>query len=65
MCVDPTHQGKGLGKKLLDELLGWVDEAAPDAYVMLIGDEPGQGLYKSRGFLGTKGIGMKRSKWGG
>lgn len=64
MCVQPDHQGRGIGKRMLDDMLRWVDENAPDAYLMLIGDEPGQGLYKSRGFVNTKGIGMKRSAWG-
>ena len=64
MAVLPSHQGKGLGKALLDELLKWVDANASGAYVSLIGDPPGVRLYKSRGFVETNGIGMKRSAWG-
>ena len=65
MAVLPAYQGKGIGKKLLDEMIRWIDENAPNAYVSLIGDPPGQKLYKSRGFVPTHGMGMKRSKWGG
>ena len=64
MAVLPSHQGKGLGKALLDELLKWVDANASGAYVSLIGDPPGVRLYKSRVFVETNGIGMKRSAWG-
>lgn len=64
MAVHPDFQGQGLGKKLLDEMLAWIDENAPDAYVSLIGDPPGQALYKSRGFRPTLGMGMTRSSWG-
>jgi GNAT superfamily N-acetyltransferase len=64
MCVLPEHQGKGVGKRVLDAMLAWIDENTPDAYLSLIGDPPGQALYKSRGFVASRGIGMKRSKWG-
>ena len=42
MAVDPNHQRKGLGKRLLDTMLAWVDEHAPEAYLSLIGDVPSQ-----------------------
>lgn len=64
MAVLPSFQGRGIGKALLDEMLKWIDENAPGAYVNLIGDAPGQKLYRSRGFVETSGIGMKRSAWG-
>lgn len=64
MAVHPAYQGRGIGKQLLDEMLKWIDANAPDAYVNLIGDPPGQALYRSRGFMPTVGIGMKRSRWG-
>ncbi len=51
ICVIPEYQGNGIGKMLLDTMLEWVDENAPDAYLSLIGDKPGQGLYRSRGIL--------------
>jgi GNAT superfamily N-acetyltransferase len=63
MCVLPAHQRRGIGKQLLDAMLAWIDEHAPDAYLSLIGDPPGQALYRSRGFVETAGIGMRRSKW--
>jgi len=64
MAVVPVHQGKGVGGRLLDEMLRWVDENAKDAYLTLVGDPPGVRLYKSRGFVETIGLGMARSTWG-
>lgn len=63
MAVHPSHQGKGLGKKLLDEMLQWVDEHCPHAYLSLLAVKPGVELYRSRGFTETSGIGMRRAKW--
>ena len=63
MAVHPDHQGKGLGKCVLDTMLEWIDQYAPDAYLSLIGDSPGQKLYKSRGFVETIGRGMTRARW--
>jgi len=64
MCVHPDHQGRGLGKRLLDGMLAWVDGNCQDAYVSLIADDPGERLYSTRGFVRTTGVGMRRSKWG-
>ena len=64
MCVLPAFQGRGVGSKLLDQAIAWIDENAPNAYVMLIGDPPGQAMYKKKGFRQTEGIGMARSSWG-
>ena len=64
MAVVPVHQGKGVGGRLLDEMLRWVDENAKDACLTLIGDPPGVRLYRSRGFVETSGMGMARSTWG-
>ncbi|GFZ45597.1 hypothetical protein JCM24511_03325 [Saitozyma sp. JCM 24511] len=64
VCVDPAHQGRGLGDRLVSQMCAWIDENAGDAYVSLIADPMGQGLYRKKGFVETSGIGMRRSKWG-
>lgn len=63
MAVHPAHQGHGLGKKLLDEMLKWVDDHCPYAYLSLLALDAGRELYRSRGFTETKGVGMRRAKW--
>ncbi|RFA17570.1 GNAT family N-acetyltransferase [Subtercola boreus] len=51
MATLPEHQGRGLGGKLLDALLGDIRRLAPEgAYVTLTADPPGRRLYESRGF---------------
>lgn len=64
VCVVPPHQGRGLGDRLVSQMCEWIDENAGEAYVSLIADPMGQGLYRKKGFVETSGIGMKRSKWG-
>lgn len=51
MATLPEHQGRGLGKSILDSLLAEIHRRAPARpYITLIGDPPGQHLYRSRGF---------------
>lgn len=64
MCVLPAYQGRGLGSRLLDEALAWIDKNAPNAYVMMIADPPGQKMYRKKGFQVPAGIGMARASWG-
>jgi ribosomal protein S18 acetylase RimI-like enzyme len=64
VCVVPAHRGRGLGDRLVSQMCEWIDENAGEAYVSLIADPMGQGLYRKKGFVETSGIGMKRSKWG-
>lgn len=64
VCVLPAHRGKGIASRLLDEMLSWIDEHAPDAYVSLIGDPPGQAMYARKGFVRPEGVVMVRSRWG-
>jgi len=40
IAVHPSHQGHGLGRMVMECLLAYADEKAPDAYVSLIGDPP-------------------------
>ncbi|PZD96799.1 GNAT family N-acetyltransferase [Paenibacillus sambharensis] len=61
IAVDPAYQGKGYGKLIMAELMGYLDNTAPkDSYVSLIADVPADGLYKQYGFEYTspKSVGM-------
>jgi ribosomal protein S18 acetylase RimI-like enzyme len=54
MAVDPDHQGKGLGKKIVGALVGHLRATAPKtAYVSLIADGPARHLYEKFGFEAT------------
>ena len=49
MVVHPEHQGRGLGSRMMDALLDWIDETAPSqAYVNLLADV--DGFYEQWGF---------------
>jgi ribosomal protein S18 acetylase RimI-like enzyme len=51
IATDPGHQRRGLGRAVVEWLVADVRERAPEgAYVTLIGDPPGQRLYRSLGF---------------
>ncbi|PZE88487.1 GNAT family N-acetyltransferase [Curtobacterium sp. MCBD17_008] len=51
IATDPGHQRRGLGRTVVEWLVADVRERAPEgAYVSLIGDPPGQRLYRSLGF---------------
>ncbi|KAJ4286121.1 hypothetical protein N0V90_013470 [Kalmusia sp. IMI 367209] len=61
VAVHPDHQGKGLGKQIMESLVRYVDEHAPHAYVSLVADPLGQRLYPKYGFEDVKpGVGMFR-----
>ncbi|NGN39980.1 GNAT family N-acetyltransferase [Mesorhizobium sp. CGMCC 1.15528] len=54
IAVDPDHQGKGLGKKIIEALVGHLRATAPEtAYVSLIADGPARHLYEKFGFEAT------------
>jgi ribosomal protein S18 acetylase RimI-like enzyme len=58
----PEHQGRGLGRRVLADLLAQIAEAAPEEpYVTLMADAPGRRLYESMGFVETapKSLGMR------
>jgi GNAT superfamily N-acetyltransferase len=64
MAVLPEHQRQGLGDVILTALLERIRaEAPPGAYVNLIADAPGRGLYARHGFAPTapRSIGMART----
>jgi len=61
IAVDPEHQGKGLGKMIMREIMQYLDEhALPSAYVSLIADGKAQELYAQFGFQHTapRSVGM-------
>ncbi|WMT92227.1 GNAT family N-acetyltransferase [Pelagibacterium sp. H642] len=63
IAVDPAHQGKGLGKAIMGELMAWLEREAPqDAYVSLIADGDAKYLYAKFGFepVMPASIGMAR-----
>ncbi|WIB58994.1 GNAT family N-acetyltransferase [Curtobacterium sp. MCLR17_007] len=50
IATDPAHQRRGLGRQVVTWLLDDIRSRAPEgAYVTLIGDPPGQRLYRSLG----------------
>jgi GNAT superfamily N-acetyltransferase len=52
MVVHPDHQGRGLGTRLMERLLAYVEETAPpQAYVNLVADV--DGFYERFGFAET------------
>ncbi|MBT1544335.1 GNAT family N-acetyltransferase [Curtobacterium aurantiacum] len=51
IATDPAHQRRGLGRRVVEWLLADIRDRAPaGAYVTLVGDPPGQRLYRSLGF---------------
>ncbi|MFJ4467542.1 GNAT family N-acetyltransferase [Streptomyces sp. NPDC089424] len=64
MCVNPAHQGRGLGKRIMTALTEELERRAPaTAYVSLIADGPACFLYEKFGFADTAthdSIGMYR-----
>ena len=61
MAVDPLHQRRGIGDRILEWLLSRIDALAPrGAYISLLADEPGRRLYERHGFEPTapRSIGM-------
>ena len=54
MAVLPEHQRGGLGDAVLTAMLRRIrDHAPPGAYVNLLADPPGRGLYARHGFVDT------------
>jgi len=54
IAVDPEHQGRGLGKRIVGTLVEYVKTTAhPGAYVSLIADGEAHRLYAQFGFVAT------------
>ncbi|MFI7386402.1 GNAT family N-acetyltransferase [Streptomyces sp. NPDC049813] len=63
ICVTPEHQGRGLGKRIMAELVRELESRAPEgAYVSLIADGDARFLYEKFGFRETApaSVGMHR-----
>jgi GNAT superfamily N-acetyltransferase len=61
MRINPAHQRKGLGRRILQALVDYVDKHAPDAYVSLVAEPQAQGLYPLFGFKDVQpSVGMFR-----
>lgn len=61
IAVDPEHQGKGLGKMIVQNIVDYLQTEAPDgAYCSLMADGPAKYLYEKFGFkpVAPKSIGM-------
>jgi len=61
IAVLPEHQGLGLGKMIMGEIMQYIDQHLPDsAYVSLIADGQAQDLYAQFGFKHTapRSVGM-------
>ncbi|MBW3508817.1 GNAT family N-acetyltransferase [Janthinobacterium sp. NKUCC06_STL] len=54
IAVLPPHQGKGLGKRIMREIMQFIETEVPEsAYVSLIADGQAQELYAQFGFKHT------------
>jgi ribosomal protein S18 acetylase RimI-like enzyme len=61
VAVHPDHQRKGLGKRIMQALVDYVDKHAPEAYVSLVAEPAAQKLYPRYGFKDVQpSIGMFR-----
>jgi ribosomal protein S18 acetylase RimI-like enzyme len=61
VAVHPDHQRRGLGKRILQALVDYVDEYAPEAYVSLVAEPQAQKLYPLFGFKDVEpSLGMYR-----
>lgn len=65
IAVLPAHQGKGLGKRIMREIMHFIETEVPEsAYVSLIADGQAQDLYAQFGFQHTApasvGMALKR-----
>ena len=57
MAVLPEHQKKGVGKLVMDALMGYIREHAPkSAYVSLMADHGTPGFYERFGFRRAEGL---------
>lgn len=61
VAVHPDHQRRGLGKRIMQALVDYVDANAPQAYVSLVAEPAAQKLYPQYGFKDVQpSIGMYR-----
>lgn len=65
IAVVPSHQGRGLGRRIMTEISSWLERSVPaSAFVSLFADGTAHALYAQFGFAPTApesiGMGMKR-----
>jgi GNAT superfamily N-acetyltransferase len=63
VMVMPDQQGKGIGGRLLDEVLAWMEDEAPKGgSIILLAPEDKVGFYERYGFIGPNHgvVGMRR-----
>lgn len=62
MAVLPSHQGQGLGTRIMDAILAYIDDTAPPrAYVNLMADV--RGFYEKWGFEYTAPNSRGMAQW--
>ena len=62
VIVHPDHREEGLGTRVLEELIAWVERTAPsDAFVGLFSSPEGETLYAEHGFGTEDMTGMHRT----
>ena len=66
IVVHPDHQGRGLGRRIMDALNTHIETDLPEgAYVSLIADRPADGLYTKYGFAPTAPASIGMARWAG
>jgi ribosomal protein S18 acetylase RimI-like enzyme len=64
IAVEPEHQGRGLGKMIVSNLLAELKRLAPgEAYVSLIADGQANELYSQYGFAPTAPASIGMAQW--
>lgn len=64
IAVDPAHQGRGLGKMIIANLMSKLKELVPaEAYVSLIADGEAHKLYSQYGFADTAPASIGMAQW--
>ena len=64
VAVEPSHQGQGLGKAIIGDLMDVLKDRAPaEAYVSLMADGPAHGLYAQFGFKPTAPASIGMAQW--
>lgn len=64
IAVQPDHQGQGLGKAIVSNLIEELRRIAPaEAYVSLIADGEAKSLYAQYGFTPTAPASIGMAQW--
>jgi GNAT superfamily N-acetyltransferase len=64
IAVEPSHQGKGLGKAIVGNLMSALERQAPaEAHVSLLADGEAHRLYEQFGFSATAPTSIGMAQW--